>query len=247
METLQRGEHQMGVYRVLWLGAVGALAATGLAIAATSMSSAALISLSLCSVIVGPMLGAGLHAQAHPSRSTPFGYVLGFTISTILGAIAVSGLIAAVGALALLGAALLGVISPPVMRRLVPRKPAPARSVPTPTSPAASNQPAPARSVPTPTSPAASNQPAPAPRYTSLSDAELCWRWRTSFNALLHTTSVAERLRLIETRSALLDELARRDPEGFGRWISSGARAASDPARFLTPHREDHPPRPPDR
>jgi len=229
METLQRGEHQMGVYRVLWLGAVGALAATGLAIAATSMSSAALISLSLCSVIVGPMLGAGLHAQAHPNRSTPFGYVLGFTISTILGAIAVSGLIAAVGALALLGAALLGVISPPVLRRLVPRKPAPARSVPTPTSPAAPNQ------------------PAPAPRYTSLSDAELCWRWRTSFNALLHTTSVAERLRLIETRSALLDELARRDPEGFGRWISSGARAASDPARFLTPHREDHPPRPPDR
>ena len=219
----------MGVYRVLWLGAVGALAATGLAIAATSMSSAALISLSLCSVIVGPMLGAGLHAQAHPSRSTPFGYVLGFTISTILGAIAVSGLIAAVGALALLGAALLGVISPPVLRRLVPRKPAPARSVPTPTSPAAPNQ------------------PAPAPRYTSLSDAELCWRWRTSFNALLHTTSVAERLRLIETRSALLDELARRDPEGFGRWINSGARAASDPARFLTPHREDHPPRPPDR
>jgi len=219
----------MGVYRVLWLGAVGALAATGLAIAATSMSSAALISLSLCSVIVGPMLGAGLHAQAHPNRSTPFGYVLGFTISTILGAIAVSGLIAAVGALALLGAALLGVISPPVLRRLVPRKPAPARSVPTPTSPAAPNQ------------------PAPAPRYTSLSDAELCWRWRTSFNALLHTTSVAERLRLIETRSALLDELARRDPEGFGRWMSSGARAASDPARFLTPHREDHPPRPPDR
>lgn len=219
----------MGVYRVLWLGAVGALAATGLAIAATSMSSAALISLSLCSVIVGPMLGAGLHAQAHPNRSTPFGYVLAFTTGTVLGAIAVSGLIAALGALALLGAALLGVISPPVLRRLVPRKPAPARSAPTPTSPAAPNQ------------------PAPAPRYTSLSDAELCWRWRTSFNALLHTTSVAERLRLIETRSALLDELARRDPEGFGRWISSGARAASDPARFLTPHREDHPPRPPDR
>ena len=219
----------MGVYRVLWLGGVGALAATGLAIAATSMSSAALISLSLCAVIVGPMLGAGLHAQAHPNRSTPFGYVLAFTTGTVLGAIAVSGLIAALGALALLGAALLGVISPPVLRRLVPRKPAPARSAPTPTSPAAPNQ------------------PAPAPRYTSLSDAELCWRWRTSFNALQHTTSVSERVRLIGTRSALLDELARRDPEGFGRWISSGARAASDPARFLTPHREDHPPRRPDR
>ncbi len=217
----------MGVYRVLWLGGVGALAATGLAIAATSMSAAALISLSLCAVIVGPMLGAGLHAQAYPNRSTPFGYVLAFTTGTVLGAIAVSGLIAALGGLALLGAALLGVISPPVLRRLVPRKPAPARSASTPTSPAAPNQ--------------------PAPRYTSLSDAELCWRWRTSFNALQHTTSVSERVRLIGTRSALLDELARRDPEGFGRWMSSGARAASDPARFLTPHREDHPPRRPDR
>ncbi len=39
---------------------------------------------------------------------------------------------------------------------------------------------------------------------------------------------------LIETRCALLDELTHRDPEGFTRWLDSGARAASDPARFLT-------------
>jgi len=71
----------------------------------------------------------------------------------------------------------------------------------------------------------------------SLSDGELCWRWRTSFGALQHTVSPDQRLRLVETRAALLDELAHRHPEGFTRWLNSGARAASDPARFVTgPH-----------
>jgi len=46
-----------------------------------------------------------------------------------------------------------------------------------------------------------------------------------------------QRLRLVETRAELLDELAHRHPEGFTRWLNSGARAASDPARFVSgPH-----------
>ncbi len=72
------------------------------------------------------------------------------------------------------------------------------------------------------------------PSFHSLSDTELCWRWRTSFAALAHAASPGQRLYLIETRCALLDELTHRDPEGFTRWLDSGARAASDPARFLT-------------
>jgi len=31
-----------------------------------------------------------------------------------------------------------------------------------------------------------------------------------------------------------LDELERRDPAGFRRWINDGARAAGDPARYIT-------------
>jgi len=62
-------------------------------------------------------------------------------------------------------------------------------------------------------------------------------------HALQHTVSPGERLRLITTRSELLDELARRDPERFQRWLDSGARAASDPARFLT-HLHHTPPCP---
>jgi hypothetical protein len=40
--------------------------------------------------------------------------------------------------------------------------------------------------------------------------------------------------RVGEQRRAYLDEMARRDPEGFHRWLDSGARAAGDPSRYLT-------------
>jgi len=76
-----------------------------------------------------------------------------------------------------------------------------------------------------------------APSYHLLSDAELCWRWRTSYGALQHTVSPDQRLFLITTRSALLDELAHRDPQGFTRWLDSVVDAASDAARYFdSPH-----------
>lgn len=34
-------------------------------------------------------------------------------------------------------------------------------------------------------------------------------------------------------RRQVLDELERRNPSGFGQWMASGARAPSDPARYL--------------
>ena len=60
------------------------------------------------------------------------------------------------------------------------------------------------------------------------------WRWRTSAAALRHTVSADQRLYLIETRSALLDEFARRGPAGFTRWVHTDTHSVNDPARFLT-------------
>jgi len=34
-------------------------------------------------------------------------------------------------------------------------------------------------------------------------------------------------------RQRMLDELERRDRAGFERWLSTGARAASDPSRYI--------------
>jgi len=35
-------------------------------------------------------------------------------------------------------------------------------------------------------------------------------------------------------RELLIDEIERRDRDGFARWLDTGARAGSDPSRYLT-------------
>ncbi len=213
----------MGVYRVVWLGVVGTLLVAGAGIAVVSVPPGALVPSALCAAIVGPLIGAGVHAQTRAPTVALSHYLIAVTVLAAVGVIAVTGLIALVGGVALLCVALLAATSPPGLRRLLHHERRPVPKV------AAVINPPPLA------------EPTPTPAYTSLTDADLCWRWRTSFAALQHTASPGERLRLIETRSALLDELATRNPEGFTRWMSSGARAASDPARFLTPHHTDQP------
>lgn len=214
----------MGVYKIIWLGATGAVAATGIAVGATSLHPSAIISLGLFALVLGPLVAAGTHAQRHPGTTTPLVFVFAVTTALVTAAVAISGLIAVLGALGLLAVAALAAVSPPVLRRLGRGRP---RAATTPPPPAPVPEPPP---VPV------------TPSFASLTDSELCWRWRTSFAALQHSASPSERARLIETRAALLDELASRDPAGFARWIDSGARAASDPSRFLTPHRGKQPP-----
>jgi hypothetical protein len=58
------------------------------------------------------------------------------------------------------------------------------------------------------------------------------------------STSTTDALHLARTRERYLDEIERRDPRGFARWLSSGARAGSDPATFLTTRDHPQPPTP---
>ena len=74
------------------------------------------------------------------------------------------------------------------------------------------------------------------PRPTAaLSTAELCRAWRRSYPLLTLVTDPELLDRLARLRGHYLDELERRDPGGFRRWLEAGARAASDPARFVGP------------
>ena len=70
--------------------------------------------------------------------------------------------------------------------------------------------------------------------FEALSTAELCLAWRRSYVALLDVTSYPARCTIVRVRECLLDELERRDRDGFIRWLDSGARAGSDPGRYLS-------------
>lgn len=69
-----------------------------------------------------------------------------------------------------------------------------------------------------------------------LSDRALCQAWRASYLRLQRLQDVPDPsgvARVTRERSQLLDELQRRDPTGFDAWLVAGARAPSDPGRYL--------------
>lgn len=63
--------------------------------------------------------------------------------------------------------------------------------------------------------------------------SELCRAWRSSYPKLQRCGDLRRRAQLVEIRQQYLDELERRDAAAFVRWLRSGARAASDPAKYL--------------
>jgi hypothetical protein len=71
------------------------------------------------------------------------------------------------------------------------------------------------------------------PDSTTLSDDELCRAWRLSYLLLPNARVAAELEHASLLRRRYLDELACRDPAGFRRWLDEGARAASDPSRYI--------------
>ena len=71
-----------------------------------------------------------------------------------------------------------------------------------------------------------------------MSDAELCRAWRASYVRLtrwqLIVGASAQAVEVAVERGWYLDELERRYPHGFSAWIAAGARAPSDPTRYLS-------------
>ena len=72
-----------------------------------------------------------------------------------------------------------------------------------------------------------------SPPARLLSNGELGVAWSASFislQAAISTTAIAN---VVALRQAYLDEIERRNPPGFRAWLDSGARVASNPARYL--------------
>lgn len=73
-----------------------------------------------------------------------------------------------------------------------------------------------------------------------LSIEDLCRAWRLSFLLLQRARGLDELEHAVRLRRNYLDELARRHPEGFRRWLDDGARASGDPSSYLR-HRRGPP------
>jgi hypothetical protein len=107
-------------------------------------------------------------------------------------------------------------------------------------APAATERPAVADPLPDRQEPAeevvaldAAATPGAAEDLGSLSTAELATAWRRSYAELARVRTPSQLTALAERRRRLLDELERRDADGVATWLRSGARAASDPSRYL--------------
>lgn len=78
---------------------------------------------------------------------------------------------------------------------------------------------------------------AAAPIPAALTTAQLCLAWQYSYFTLIDLPADGQRTAVVRLREQLLDELERRDPAGFTRWIDAGARPGGDPGRFVVDDR----------
>jgi hypothetical protein len=71
------------------------------------------------------------------------------------------------------------------------------------------------------------------PPVTVLTTAELGQEWTRTTAVLAGPLDAAARAALVARREEALDELERRDPAGFARWLAAGLTLASDPAGYV--------------
>jgi hypothetical protein len=68
---------------------------------------------------------------------------------------------------------------------------------------------------------------------TELPTAALGREWLLTTAALSGRLEATARESIVRRRQEALDELERRDPEGFTRWLATGPAPGSDPAVFV--------------
>jgi hypothetical protein len=208
----------MSAYRFLWWSIAVPIGSVGVTAAVVSSSIPTTVIIFAIMALCLGVLSANL--QSLNSEGQPGGSISASTVSEhgcAAGFVVVAfyGLSSLIGVAVLPLAILLAVTCPPVATRWRARV-APQSSVESSSDP-----------LPTPT-PTTDHAPVRA-----MTDAELCMAWRHSFVELQRTDVVEAITAIAAFRQQLLDELERRNPDGFGVWLASGARAPSDPARYL--------------
>ncbi len=75
--------------------------------------------------------------------------------------------------------------------------------------------------------------PGAATGLAGLSTGALGREWLRTAAALESAGGAEARSQLVQWRREALDELERRDPAGFARWLAAGATVDSDPAQYV--------------
>lgn len=216
----------MPVYRLGWLVVVYALGAVGAAVTMMNAAWGAVLCVAAASAVISCLVSV-----AGRGRTSPIGSRKLVTAALVgaAGGLAILGSAAFVGLVGIVTALMLGALSPAAitwyafgvratLELLVPTR-----------LQSASDR----GDGGDPSDPFDSTHGLlGVPR--SLTDAQLCLAWRASFTALQRSTGLAHRGRLVAARQGYLDELERRDPSGFRRWLAAGARPGSDPTKYLT-------------
>jgi len=155
--------------------------------------------------VAGGLVGWAMarHRTARPTAT--LAAVLGYGAAGAAGVLAIAGLAVLAGPGAIPAAFAIGCVLVWTHRRRSPR-PAAAGSVPPAT---------------------------PGPSLTGLTNAQLARQWQTSYAELAIARDPATLDRVCALRRQQLDEIERRDPTGFHRWISSGYWVRGDSAPFL--------------
>jgi hypothetical protein len=216
----------MKTYRACFLLLGGIILIVGLSLAVLTIPPLTL------AVLVG--LGAGAGAALQPALLR---WPVLHRHSVIAGSLGTLLMISLVGSLGVSGAAIFGLLllaALPLLRAQEGPRQVQRAAV----HPSVNRAPvAPKPLTPKPLTSEDRGEESPAPVVAGWTDEELCWAWRCSFSRVQRAGNAAEVARVAQERRSYLDEIERRDPHGFTTWMRDGARAGSDPRRYLRPER----------
>lgn len=232
----------MRAYRIGWLVITCCAGLVGALFAVLQLSFMGLFSAAVGSVLVGTT-GSSLHRiTRNRARLDRRAWSVAWRVAatSVAVGIAAVGWVAAVGLPALAVVVLIAVTSPPAVQWLVSRNAARAggpEEIADEPRPPASVGGSVAVDPDEPDRVSLIRQLRAEESPDAMSDDELCRAWQASFTLLQRAGSPADLSLVAARRAGYLDEIQRRDPDGFQRWMASGARAGSDPRRFLSQRR----------
>jgi hypothetical protein len=210
---------------LLW---AGVLLCGGLAVAGgLALRGPEIVAVGIAGVLAGCM-AAGI------SRESPAGSRSRSTLESAasVGASTVGVLLVVAGITALAGGPVAALAVGAVLVVAVVARLARGRG---PAARATADRPAAARhpSAERPARPRAVEPTSLLPAVAVLTTAELGQEWTRTTAVLAGPLDAAARAALVARREEALDELERRDPAGFARWLAAGPTLSSDPAGYV--------------